>query len=487
VSGLWAADKIVGDIPDALAGSNARWGNTTVRATMEGRWSAVRARLTAGSSRYDADITQVEPDSTILAEFPDIGRAASVENILHTDQVDLTLDRYADDAALSAWRAGLRYRATELGYAGPSPVPYPAGADDGAITYDSRVRQTTAWYEHRIAPVDGLDLRGALQADVRAVRSAGSSAYLSPRVTGAYALGPDARVSFGLGRHYQFEQALAGVGFDLGPRLVPSHVWVQSDGELQPVRSDIGSVGGEIWLGPGFLLSVTGYVRLSSGTLVAAPGPNYVRAGGLLGDAGLDPAWASADGVARGIDLSARRLAGRITGSVAYSFAKAELKADGRTFPAPGDRRHAVDATLFLRLAGWLRVGSAFTGATGAPYTRFFPLVCPEDPNCPGDEAGPDAPAIVGYAGSSFAQRAPSHLSVDLMMELEGDLMGLKLGGFLQVKNISYNRNDATYLGTDLSCLGPSVDGVCQAPVQLLDRFEVGWPPIPLIGFWARF
>ena len=185
--------------------------------------------------------------------------------------------------------------------------------------------------------------------------------------------------------------------------------------------------------------------------------------------------------------MSARRIAGRITGSLAYSLAKAELKADGVAFPAPGDRRHAVDATLFLRLASWLRVGSALTGTTGAPYTRFFPLVCPEDPNCPGEAGGPDAAPTVGYAGSSFAQRGPSHFSVDLMMELEGDLMGLKLGGFLQVKNISYHRNNATYLGTDLSCLGPSVDGICQAPFQVQDRFEVGWPPIPLIGFWARF
>ncbi len=486
VSGLWSGDQIKGDIPDVLSGNEAEWGNTMFRTTLEGRWSTLRGRLSLGGSRYDAQIVDTEPEPEILLEFPNIVRGRPVSNVIENGQLELTLDKYASEAARMSWRAGLRTRSSHLTYEGPAPVPYPAGADDGDLVYGSRIAQTTGWYEHRLVPTEKLDLRLALQGDLRTPEGGGeSSGYLSPRVTAAYALTGDARITAGLGRHYQFEQALAGVGFDLGPRLVPSFLWVQAGEALPALRADIGSLGGELWLGPGVLLSGSAYVRASDGTLVPTPVPGYVRAGPSP-EGGLDPSWRTASGVARGIDLSIRRIAGRITGSVAYSYARSELEADGMTFPAPGDRRHTVDATLFLRLASWVRMGGAFTGSTGTPYTRFFTLSCPGDSRCP-EGADEDVRDIVGYADAANEGRGPDFSAVDFLLEMEGNVLGLKLGGFLQVKNIGAQSNDGTYLGSFRNCGGAVVDGVCRSPTLLEDRFERGLPVVPLVGFWARF
>ncbi len=487
VSGMWSGDAIQGDLPDVLTGNAAEWGNSALRATVETRWSTVRARFTLGGSTYLANLTQSEPDSAVLFEFPGTPQAPPFANEIKSGHLGVTLDRYATDAARAAWRAGLRVSSTSLLYEGPAPVPFPAGADDGSFAHASEVGQTTAWYEHRLALVEGLDLRAAVQADLRGTGDDETAGWLSPRITAAYALGSDARITGGFGRHYQFQQALAGVGFDLGPRLVPSHVWVQAQGDIPPIRSDIGSLGGELWLGPGFLVSGTAYVRLSSGTLIPAPTPGYVQAVPLLDDQGLSESWVASSGLARGVDLSLRRVAGRVTGSLSYSLGLAELKGNGKTFPAPGDRRHALDATVFFRLANWVRLGAAFSGATGAPYTRFFAMSCPGDERCPSTEEGAVVPGVVGWAEGAQGERGGPYSSADLMLELEGSVLGLKIGGFLQVRNMGANANNLAYLGSDQSCAGALLDGSCTSGIRITDRFEVGMPVFPFIGFWARF
>src|SRR6185503_13417729 len=69
---------------------------------------------------------------------------------------------------------------------------------------------------------------------------------------------------------------------------------------------------------------------------------------------------------AHGLELSARRLTGRVTGSLAYSYGRSTRNASGLTYAADGDRRHALDATLMARL-GSFRVGGALSAMSGLP------------------------------------------------------------------------------------------------------------------------
>jgi hypothetical protein len=83
------------------------------------------------------------------------------------------------------------------------------------------------------------------------------------------------------------------------------------------------------------------------------------------------PLFVTARGAARGVELSARRLAGRTTASVGYTYATSTLDALGYHYFSPQDRRHAVDLSLARRLGESWRLAAAFSGATGAPYTRI--------------------------------------------------------------------------------------------------------------------
>jgi hypothetical protein len=170
-----------------------------------------------------------------------------------------------------------------------------------------------------------------------------------------------------------------------------------------------------------------------------------------------------------------------VTGSLAYSLAHAELAAQGLTFPSPGDRRHAFDATVMARPLGWLKLGAAFTAVSGLPFTRFIP------------EGGVDAGSfptqgdIVGSAEEANAERGPALASLDLLFQWETDAFGGKLGGYVQVKNVRNRTNPSTYLGSEWSCVHGGDPAGCPGSEVLVDRFEDGMMTIPLIGFWIRF
>jgi hypothetical protein len=250
---------------------------------------------------------------------------------------------------------------------------------------------------------------------------------------------------------------------------------------VPPLESDIVNVGGEIWLGQGFLASGTAYLRSSRGHVVYDPAGGEVRAVPVLECDVFSDGWQVASGTATGLDLSLRRIFGRVTGSLAYSLAKADLTAGSITFPSPGDRRHAFDATVMTRPLGWLKLGAAFTAVSGLPYTRFVPVAGIEP------EVFPTEGDIVGVAQRANAERTPALASLDLLFQWEVDAFGGKLGGYVQVKNVRNRTNAASYLGSEWSCVHGGDPGGCPGHEVLVDRFEDGIMTLPFIGFWIRF
>ena len=65
-----------------------------------------------------------------------------------------------------------------------------------------------------------------------------------------------------------------------------------------------------------------------------------------------------------GVEVSLRRLAGRVTGSASYSYGDSRMDAAGMEFAASADRRHVIDATVMVRARDNLLLGAAFTGAS---------------------------------------------------------------------------------------------------------------------------
>ncbi|MGD2123961.1 MAG: TonB-dependent receptor [Gemmatimonadota bacterium] len=470
-------DEVRGDIPDVLHGNRGHWGNDLSRLTLEIRKRGYRVRLTKGESEYKGSLQTADPDPDIMAEY-DAPTAPSAWSHVRVGLARATVEPLDGNGALPRWRGGVDLTTTEISYQGPAAVPFPGGATLGSTGHGNQVKRTSLWAERRWNPRPRVRIRAGLRTDWPEEESV---VRVSPRLTAGYQLRSDIRLTAGVGRHYQYEQAVAGTGFSLGPAIEPTHIWLQHKGAVPPLVSDILNVGGEIWLGRGFLASGTAYLRWSRGHLVHAPAGGEVRAAPVLVCDELSEAWQTADGTATGLDLSLRRIFGRVTGSLAYSLSKADLTAGGITFPSPGDRRHAFDATVMGRPLGWLKLGAAFTAVSGLPYTRFVPVAGIEP------EVFPTEGEVVGVAQRANAERAPALASLDLLFQWEVDSFGGRLGGYVQVKNVRNRTNAATYLGSEWSCVHGGDPSGCPGQEVLVDRFEDGIMTLPFIGFWIRF
>lgn len=158
----------------------------------------------------------------------------------------------------------------------------------------------------------------------------------------------------GLGRYVQYAQSPAPVGPRIERALDETgRLWVLSDERSAPLQARIATLGGEVWLGSDWIFSGTGYIRRTDGILL----PDATE--GLLVQ--RSPLVKGAV-TASGLDVSLRRLAGRLTGSVGYSLGHARAEALGVEFPAPTDRRHVVDLTTWVRISRGVSAGAAYTG-----------------------------------------------------------------------------------------------------------------------------
>jgi hypothetical protein len=270
-----------------------------------------------------------------------------------------------------------------------------------------------------------------------------------------------------VGRSYQYAQALAPAGLAPGALFVANHRWLLADATTPAVRTDLAVVGAERWLGRGWLAAGHLYARRPSSGALLDPAPGALTPG-------RPPAVFGTTRAAGG-EVAVRRLLGRWTGSAAYSAGIARARAAGYAFPAPQDQRHALDATMAVRLARW-RLGVAATATSGTPFTRYVAgtAAC----NAEGACAGWDRPPLAGPPG---AGRAPGYASVDLLFEWSARVRRVEGAAYLQLYNVLGADNPSTYVRTCTGCGDRSVGGASG------DRFLPGIPRLPLLGARLAF
>jgi hypothetical protein len=479
VSGLYTRDRLRGDLPHELKGARGAWGNALLRGTLEASTHGHRVRITRGASNFVSDI-DVVPFDTERADLFEAATAAMTRNEVRFDVTELSVAPLATGGQPPRWRAGVRRTHTSIAYRGAAPWPYPDAANAGRLEDASSIDRYAAWGEVRdhIGPdiAFSAGLRLETESGARGIEGGIEAA---PRLAVAWTPRPELRVAAAAGRHYQYEQALAATGFTVGSALVPGHFWVGARGAVPPIRADIVTGGAELWLPHGWLAATNGWLRSETGRLTPAPESGYVRARPPLEQAAPAAGWVAGSGRALGLELSARKLAGRWTASLAYSLTRSRTTASDVTYPTPGERTHALDAAFMVKATSKTSVGAALTAASGASYTRFYAFRCTAVSwYCA--EVDDGVQPIIGYAEPAGAERTRRYVSLDLHVERTGTLLGLPFGAWAQVRNALGRDNRAAYTGSILDCDAAGND------CSLSDTFESGFPFLPLIGVWIR-
>lgn len=481
-SGMWQQDGVRGDVPDLLRATQGHWGNRIGRVTLIAPFGPWRSSTSLGISNFQGVVssTLTTPPESVLAERPS---HAPMRNTLTVISAGTT---FSPSDGSVPWQAGVQLSHQRQSYDGQYPRPYPVITQPQTLRLDERLNILAVFAERRI----GLGHHAAIEVGLRAeahegVRNAFGMA-LAPKISGRVTP-PGSRVTFtaGAARSYQYSQALAPAGPSVGPDLYVTDVWLLAGDTIPAVRADIVTAGAEAWLGAGWVAAINVFGRRATGVVVPEPdsGPTTV----------FRPIFVSAENRAHGVELSARRLVGRWTGSVSYTIGRSIMRAPsgfafngGEIFeyPTSADRRHAFDASAMVRLGRSWRVGTALSAASGAPYSRFT-LGCDTGGTCQSTDS-----LAVGVDHAN-ALRAPGYAALDVLVDWSKDLGRVRIGAYLQVRNLLNLANAVTYTGT-IGCAAPNPPTLRFARFapdnsMLCDRFDKGVPILPLGGIRIAF
>ena len=451
VSTFFEEDQLDGGIPGAISGNFGRWGNDVQRVSLDTRIATLPVRFTVGTSRYQSDVWKDDSYQRGTERDPDVVTLDTASGQMEHTFVRGEVTGARIGVRPARWTLGVELTEQWSSQSGAAVPPEARGEFRKALQ-GVQLQYGVLYGEYLLEPRPDLTIRAGLRWETGDVVRNGGLNRVAPRISSRLQVTPLVALSAAYGRSFQYAQAIGEVGQSFGPDLHFAQRWLLA-GERSPViRSDVATLGVESWIAGGWLASTTGYVRYATG--VAIP---ETRSGSVFPPdwPGVEPrrAWVEGTNTAVGVEVSLRRLAGRVTGSASYSYGDSRMDADGMEFPASADRRHVVDATLMVRARENLLVGAAFTGASGAPFTRTFRDYCQDwpdaDGNCPAPATGP-----IPFRGRINAERAPTYASIDLLVDWTSRREDWTWGVFLQLRNALGRDNRGVYRET--ICVGDS-------------------------------
>lgn len=326
-----AENNVRGDIPDVLHRTAMKWGGTAVQTALEIPIAGLRSRHTLGGSVFSSTTDRLPADSALDYAFS-APEAPTARNEVGYLAAGGEWAPATGPVAPDSWRAGYDLVWQEANFRGPRPTPYarPDLPDPYIFLRESSLHGAM-WAERRWAPSPAVSVETGLRLEAGdAVRNVGS-VRLAPRLAGRLRLDEGTTLSAGAGRVFQYTQAVLPAGPAVIPGFHTEYLWVLAGDSVPALRADVATLGVERWLGTEWLGSANAYLRHTTG--VAVPDP---AAGALIGR----PLFVEAAGTSRGVELSARKLAGRWTASAGYTLAASTLEAGGQRWAAPGDQRH---------------------------------------------------------------------------------------------------------------------------------------------------
>jgi hypothetical protein len=489
VSGLWEDDQLFGDVEGILEGTTANWGNTAGRVTLHSPIGSVAARYTLGISRYRSHVR--ESGDTVSDDRPFPWSEPPADNrVLHA-RLASEIEPFRGGGRPPSWTAGYEVVVQEAFYDGPEPRYHPVRPDTSErVLRDDRLWNLGAWFEKRveigrltiqpgiraeygagIADIDEIVVsRTSGERDGRPVREL----HIAPRLAARFTVTPDLSLSAAFNRTWQYLQSIALAGPSAHPAFHASQFWLLAGERAPAIRADMITIGAEQWLGDGWLASVNGWTRHSTGLALPDPRPGTLEGRAL---------FVVGENDARGAEAGVRRVSGRWTASMSWSYGESDITAAGLTYPASTDRRHRVDATGAVRLGGGLRIGAAYTAMSGSPFTRVKARIRQSDCELFGFGCAQSAASVE----APNAMRTPDYRSLDAIAMLTRPLGGIEATLYLQVRNVLGRDNAVTYSGSAYETVYTDRNPRTADELVWYDRFEAGLPRLPLIGARITF
>jgi hypothetical protein len=325
--------------------------------------------------------------------------------------------------------------------------------------------RVAAWAERRGRLAGALEIEGGIRVET-GDPIAGGAVRVAPRLRARLRReGSPVSVSAAYGRAWQYVQSVARTDV-LRTGLRANEILVQAGDDVPALRSDMVTVGAEAWAGGVWLIGATGWLRESSGLLLPDPTP------GVIDEVRrLEPAHGSA----RGLELSLRRLEGRVRGFANYALSRSRHRVGQLEFDASEDRRHVANIGVVADALPSLMLGATVRALSGSPYTRITLI----DTDCEPSLFCSSQPVLVG---SPSGQRSPGWSSIDLMAEWSHSFGDWSVSVYGQLRNAAGSANATTYHS---SCL--CVNGDVASGASMSDRFDRGLPRLPILGLRARF
>lgn len=493
---LWTRDVLDRDEDLNHLEGSAGWGNVVGRATL-------RVPLSNGST-FSQTLALGNTVAQALQRSAN-GTDAASYTFPTDNSIRLVLLRGDLEGAAPKgprrWRFGYELRSIQTHYFGSPTAPYAFQTFRDTLRYQDGLAVASVWGEMDWTPHPLVGLRGGVRLEQMHRTDEVGPVHVSPHAGARFNLSHRLMVSLGYSRTFQSTQALEGSGAVIGPGLQVSHVWLLAGAQVPILRSDIGTLTGEYWITPDWLATASLYRRVARGMIVPDPSPGYLESRRL---------FTVGDNLARGIELSFRRVRGQTTGMFSYTLASSEITTPAMSFPASAERRHGFRASVRSRLnerflRGTVHASLATRVASGAPFTRSLP--CP--PYCMAPDAGTTQDVFDGSAettdptlqisasrisgsnelpthrGSSEwigfpnARRAPAFWNVDAQLEWNRMFNGAQITAYLQIRNVFDRLNAVTYIRaaqdscTTSGSVFVSVYGDC---------FEPGIPFRPILG-----
>jgi hypothetical protein len=476
-SGLIEADRLKGDVANIVTATNASWGNRAGRITAAKRIARGEMRHTLGWSGFAASSIPTEerpvfgnPDVPYYPMFGEY-RGQLVDNAMQYATIGTTWES-VNEAGNTQATSGVRIVSQQARY--ETQGLWPQTSSSTPLYSADELLYLTAWTDRSWRITPKLDADAGMRVEVSQ-----SGLHAAPRLAVRARMSDATSVSFAGGRTYQHAQSITPVGLGNDVVAMSNLFWVLSGDSVPVLRSTIGTIGLEHWLTRSILFSATLYDRSVHGMIVPEPGPQWL----------MDrPLFTDASNRAHGADITLRKLGGRMTTAVSYSYSDSEIQVGAVRYNSPWSRRHSFDATTTISANENLRLGAAFTAASGAAFTRYDGALR----NC--RTANPRDCTFMLYAREPGAERSPGYTSLDVMVDWRGKFGRLDWGAYAQIQNALGNRNAAAYEWSRLTCECGSTDGeppiVNPDPTRKLpanNEFLQGLPMLPMVGLRVAF